>query len=171
MPAGRPTIYNETILQKTREYIDSCEDVMDEFHKTRGNKTDSYERVVKVKVPTIEGLAVYLKINKDTIQDWRSQDSKKEFSVLIEELLQKQADRLINNGLSGTYNPTIAKVLLTKHGYREGTELTGKDGNAIETTTVMTEEIINLAKALNDISKSNNRTNITSDGTSADPIH
>jgi hypothetical protein len=26
---------------------------------------------------------------------------------------------LINNGLSGDYNPTIAKVLLSKHGYRE----------------------------------------------------
>ncbi len=37
----------------------------------------------------------------------------------------------MNNGLSGDYNPTIAKVLLTKHGYREGIEATGKDGEKL----------------------------------------
>ena len=30
-------------------------------------------------------------------------------------------------GLQGSYNPTIAKVLLTKHGYREGTDITTND--------------------------------------------
>jgi hypothetical protein len=42
-------------------------------------------------------------------------------------LRAKQADRLLNNGLAGTYNSTIAKVLLTKHGYREGIDATTND--------------------------------------------
>ncbi len=126
MTAGRPTIYTEEILTKTREYILGCEDSIEEYHKTRGEKSDGYERIVKVKLPSIEGLAYHLGIHKDTIYEWRKEKVK--FSELIEELLAKQARELINKGLSGDYNPTIAKVLLTKHGYREGTELTGKDG-------------------------------------------
>ena len=135
MKPGRPTIYNEEILIKTKEYISQCEDNVEEYHKTRGNTSDSYERIIKVNLPTIEGLAVYLGINKDTIYTWRKE--KQEFSELIEELLAHQAKQLINKGLSGDYNPTIAKVLLTKHGYREGSELTGKDGEALPGTVLV----------------------------------
>lgn len=126
MAAGRPTIYGEEILIKTQEYIDSCEDEVMEFHKTRGEKSDGFERILKVKIPTIEGLALFLSINKDTVYDWRGKYE--EFSDLIDKLLRKQANALISKGLSGEYNPTIAKVLLTKHGYREGTEHSGVEG-------------------------------------------
>jgi hypothetical protein len=136
---GRPTKYNDSILKKTREYIDSCEDEEQEFHKTRGEKSDSYERFLKVKLPTIEGLALFLKIDKDTIKEWRK--IHQEFSTLIEELLDKQAKVLLEKGLSGEYNPTIAKVLLTKHGYREGVDAT-TDGKAIEAIPVTGMRII-----------------------------
>lgn len=126
MTAGRPTIYGEEILTKTQEYIDSCEDEVTEFHKTRGEKSDGFDRILKVKIPTIEGLALFLNINKDTVYDWRGKYE--EFSDLIDKLLRKQANALISKGLSGEYNPTIAKVLLTKHGYREGTEHSGVEG-------------------------------------------
>lgn len=121
---GRPTIYNDEMLVKTQEYIDMCIDEIDDYHKTRGKMSDSYDRIVKVNLPTIEGLAVYLGINKDTIYTWRKEY--KEFSELIDKLLDKQARELINKGLSGDYNPTIAKVLLTKHGYREGIDSDNK---------------------------------------------
>ncbi len=102
---ARPTIFSAEILIQTQSYIDSCVD-------------DLKEKVVKI--PTLEGLAVYLHINKDTVQEWRKVHD--EFSVLISELLHIQGDRLLNNGLAGTYNSTIAKVLLSKHGYREATD-------------------------------------------------
>lgn len=123
---ARPIEYNESILDKAREYISKCVDEVEEYHKTRGDKSDSYERLVRVKIPTIEGLAVYIGISRVTVYDWK--EKYKEFSYIIEELQAIQADRLLNNGLSGDYNPVIAKVLLTKHGYREGVEQTGKDG-------------------------------------------
>lgn len=122
---GRPTIYNEEILVKTQEYIDSCEDVQFDYHKTHGEKSDSYEYKVKVKLPTIEGLAFYLKVHRDTLYEWEKEH--KEFSDMMGDLRAKQADTLINKGLSGEYNPTIAKVLLTKHGYREGIDQTTND--------------------------------------------
>lgn len=121
MPAGRPTIYNEEILTKTKEYIDSCKDGIVDV------SIDPNKPIYKTKVniPTIEGLAYHLGINKDTIYTWRKE--KPEFSDLIEELLAKQAKELVNKGLSGDYNSTIAKVLLTKHGYREGIDATTDD--------------------------------------------
>ena len=110
---GRPTKYNEEILTRTKEYIDDCEDV--EADRESDIKAS-------VNLPTIEGLAYHIKVNKDTIYEWRKEHE--EFSELIEDLLAKQAKHLVNKGLAGTYNPTIAKVLLTKHGYREGLDNT-----------------------------------------------
>ena len=121
--AGRPTIYNEQILIDTREYIDSCEDV-----------------ATTVKLPTIEGLAYHLKINKDAIYTWRKENGKEEFSELIDELLAKQARELINKGLSGDYNSTIAKVLLAKHGYRDSQEVTGLDGKDLIPESISQED-------------------------------
>jgi len=131
MPVGRPIEYSEDIITKAREYLTGCIDKIEEYHKTRGEKSDTYDRLVRVKIPTIEGLAVYLGINRDTVYDWEKKYDA--FSDILENLRAEQADRLLNNGLSGDYNPTIAKVLLTKHGYREGIEQTGKDGKDLPT--------------------------------------
>jgi len=122
---ARPTDYTEDVPIKAQEYLDGCVDSIEEYHKTRGEKSDSYERIVRVKIPTIEGLASYMKISKDTVYAWEK--IHKEFSYVIDDLRSTQADRLINNGMSGDYNPTIAKVLLTKHGYREGIDQTTND--------------------------------------------
>lgn len=123
---GRPTILTDELKANARAYILQCEDEETEYHKTRGEKSDSFERVIRVKIPSIEGLALHLRVARSMIYEWEKIDE--EFSDIIDELRAKQAKMLIENGLGGTYNPTIAKVLLTKHGYREGQELTGKDG-------------------------------------------
>ena len=135
---GRPPEYKPQILIKAKEYINSCVDSIEEYHKTRGSSSDSFDRIVRVKLPTIEGLAVYLGIARNTVYDW--EDKYIEFSHIIEELRAIQADRLINNGMSGDYNPTIAKVLLTKHGYREGIENSGKDGKDLIPETITEED-------------------------------
>ena len=125
---ARPTDYNEEVLVRAREYISKCQDEIEEYHKTRGEKSDTFDRLVRVKLPTIEGLAVHLQISRDTVYAWK--EAHKEFSYIIEELQSIQADRLLNSGLSGDYNPTIAKVLLTKHGYVDKQDITS-DGKAI----------------------------------------
>jgi hypothetical protein len=116
MTIGRPTKYNEEILVKTQEYIDSCED-------TDADRDSDIK--ARVNLPTIEGLAYEIKVNKDTIYEWCKEHQ--EFSDIIDDLRAKQAKQLVNKGLAGTYNPTIAKVLLTKHGYREGLDNTTND--------------------------------------------
>ncbi|HEY4503194.1 MAG TPA: terminase small subunit [Candidatus Paceibacterota bacterium] len=117
MPAGRPTEYSENILSKSREYVDSCVDELEDRPKTVGTKSTSYERVIKVNLPTIEGLASHLGLARSTLYEWK--DKYTEFSDILEILLAHQATALINNGLSGDYNATIAKLLLMKHGYKE----------------------------------------------------
>ncbi len=123
---ARPTKYDEEILKKTVAYIASCVD---------NPKTD------EVNLPTIEGLAFELGLNKDTIYSWRKEHP--EFSDLIDDLLAKQARELVNKGLSGNYNPTIAKVLLTKHGYREGLDTTSNE----KTISAVTPETLATAEA------------------------
>lgn len=133
---ARPIEYRPEIVDKVKQYLKECVDEIEEYHKTRGEKSDTYERIVKVKIPTIEGLAVYLGVNRSTLYEWK--DTYKEFSDIIEELQAIQADRLLNNGLNGSYNSTIAKVLLTKHGYREGTDIT-TNGLTIKFDSVFNE--------------------------------
>lgn len=120
---SRPKEFDQTSIDKARKYLDMC---IDQYEK-RG----MFEKL-KVKVPTIEGLARYLKIHRDTVYQWEKENE--EFSDILEELRSEQADRLLNMGLSGDYNSTIAKVLLTKHGYSDKQEIDQK-------TTVKDERI------------------------------
>jgi hypothetical protein len=130
---GRPTDYRglETLL-KANKYIDSCQDEQYQLTKLDGNNSTSYENKLKVKLPTIEGLAVYLEVRRSTIYDWK--EKYEEFSDIIERLQSIQAEKLLNNGLSGDYNSTIAKVLLTKHGYIEKQETEHSGGIIVKQT-------------------------------------
>jgi hypothetical protein len=119
MAGGRPTDYSKSILKKTEDYIESCQDI--EVKKGLFTK-------LKVRLPTIEGLAVCLKVHRDTIYQWEKEYP--EFSDILEQLRAKQAERLLNMSLSGDYNSTIAKVLLTKHGYHDKQEI--EHGNSTE---------------------------------------
>lgn len=113
MPGGRPREYSQEYVERAKEYLSSRQDMVDENGKLR------------VSVPTKGGLAKYLGVSRETLYDWASKYE--EFSDVMEQVGAEQEDRLINNGLAGTYNPTIAKVLLTKHGYREGIDQTTND--------------------------------------------
>lgn len=108
MPAGRPTKYGQEILDKTRKYIDGGYGIF----------------------PSIAGLALALKVSRDTVREWAKEEGKEEFSAIIEELQALQEQKLLENGLTNEYNPTITKVVLTKHGYsdKQETALTGANG-------------------------------------------
>ncbi|HEY3385795.1 MAG TPA: terminase small subunit [Saprospiraceae bacterium] len=122
--AGRPTDYSDDIIVKANEYLNSCKDDLENVVSQESDKYTMYKQVLKVKLPSIEGLALYIGIHRSTVYDWQKKYI--EFSDIIERLLQQQAEALVNNGLSGNYNPTIAKVLLTKHGYTDKQEIDQK---------------------------------------------
>lgn len=122
----RPTHYNLNILQKAKDYLVSCVDEEFDWTKTDGTMSTSYEHRIKVRLPSIEGLAKYLGVARSTIYLWEKDYP--EFSDILENIKSEQAERLINNGLSGDYNPTISKLILTKHGYSDKQEISGADG-------------------------------------------
>jgi hypothetical protein len=104
MPGGRPTKYTEELIEKARGYIDYAKQ-QDE-------------------IPTIEGFAIYLDIRRETVYAWKDEEDKEEFSNITDTILKEQAKTLINKGLSGEYNASITKLLLTKHNYTDKQDIT-----------------------------------------------
>lgn len=116
---GRPTKYSQEILKKVEDFLLLHQDEEVEKEKKEGWVTYS----TKVKLPTIEGFARYIGVNKSTLYEWES--NYPEFSNALEEIRVEQKERLINMGLAGEYNSTIAKLILSSnHGMSDRTDMT-----------------------------------------------
>lgn len=129
-PGGRPTKYNDKMIQEVYAYLESvAEDEEYEFHKTRGLNTDTYEEKLNVKLPTIQGLSLWIGCNIDTLHEWGKVHP--EFSDALQDLKKVQHDKLIEGSMSGKYNSTIAKLMLSSnHGYVERKDVT-TDGDKL----------------------------------------
>lgn len=134
---GRPIEYKTEYISLVDDYISDCEDVFDK-------EKNEY----MVKLPTVEGFALFVGHNKTTIYEWCKEYP--DFSNAIDKIKENQLNKLINKGLSGKYNPTIAKLLLSgNHNIREKSDITtadekiqtgvvilpSKNENTLETTT------------------------------------
>jgi hypothetical protein len=100
---ARPTKYDPSFIEITREYIASC-----------GREA--------TELPTIEGLAGVLRVDADTIDNWAKENE--EFFGTIKELKSKQKNQLMNDGLYGgkEVNTAMAIFLLkVNHGLVETT--------------------------------------------------
>jgi hypothetical protein len=134
MAVGRPTKFTEGTLKDTEQYLSDCTDT----YESRVESTDgggvatklSYR--LQVKLPSIAGLAVNLKVARSTIYEWAKDHP--EFSDILERILAEQERRLIENGLSGIYNATIVKLALGKHGYSDKSDTDITSGGAPITT-------------------------------------
>ena len=129
----RPTTYSDDFVIKAKEYLDKSKDTQEiilsqqitteksinwaEFNETKTTKVWKQ----KVKLPSIEWLAKYLWVSRSNIYKWK--DEHTEFSDILDEILEEQAERLINMWLSWEYNSTIAKLILTKHWYVDKEEV------------------------------------------------
>lgn len=104
---ARPTEYKKEYCEKVDEYLVLCQDTFDT------NK-------LKVKLPTIEGFATFLDVSKKTLYNWG--DENPLFLHALQKINHEQKERLFNMGLSGDYNSTIAKLILSSnHGMSEKT--------------------------------------------------
>ena len=131
---ARPPLDYDKMLALAKGYLEECVDDLD-------------KKVVKI--PSVHGLAVKLKVSRETCYAWGNDPEKAEFSDILAEIKEKQGERLVNNGLAGTYNPTIAKLLLSsKHGYIEKTANAQIGGDGEE---VSDEKAKAIAKALDQI--------------------
>ena len=99
-PGGRPSLYTPEIVQAAWDYANGG-------WITAGDK-----------VPSIAGLACEIGISRETCRDWASIEGN-QFSGILMAIAQKQERELLNNGLDGTFNPPITKMMLSKHGYSD----------------------------------------------------
>ncbi len=129
---GRPPKLNQELLEKAKTYLGTCIDSVQFNDKGGINYTN-------VNLPTIVGFALYLGINKDTVNEWckeyvvknpevgfttdhHTSELHYEFSVLVKEIIQEQEKRALNMSLGGLYNPKISALILGRYGYTEKTE-------------------------------------------------
>lgn len=109
MDAGRPTKYNDEILEKANHYIAN--------HQKYGDP-----------VPTVEGLACELDVSRSTVYLWG--EAHAGFSDILKRLMTHQGRKLLAGGLTGEFNAPFAKMMATKHGYSDRIEqdISSSDG-------------------------------------------
>lgn len=117
-PVGRPTKLTDELMNKAKVYVQR-DYLIDEL------------------IPTMQGLALYLQVNQDTVHDWRNKNE--EFSEITRDLMALQAKNLFRGGLTGDFNASITKLLLTKHGFSDRVEqdLRSSDGTMQPTQIVL----------------------------------
>jgi len=121
MAGGRPYEYKEEYVEQVDKYLELMQDEEYAVTKFSGEKSESFEQKLRVKLPTIEGFARFIDVNKSSLYEWESKEP--EFSNALEKIRIEQQERLLNSGLSGAYNSTIAKLILSSnHGMREKSE-------------------------------------------------
>jgi len=105
MAGGRPTTYTKDVLASAHGYIDGFKASADEL------------------VPTVVGLCRHIERSKSTVYNWQKDPDKHEFLDILGKIEENQNIMLVNGGLGGTLNPTITKMMLTKHGYSDKQEI------------------------------------------------
>ena len=128
MPAGRPTKCTTALLKKARRYLRNLPD---------GEV-----------IHTLEGLSLYVGISRKVLHEWKNDPRKQEFRDICEELMSMQANELLNKGVSGEWNPTITKLILTKHDYSDKVENahTGANGGPIQFSDMSEEQLEHIIK-------------------------
>jgi hypothetical protein len=114
-PAHRPSEYKPEYCQKADEYLEMCQDEMVQVVKQANAEKgyEMFENKLKVSLPTHEGFAKFIGVCKKTLYNWA--DENDEFLHSLEKITIEQKERLLNSGLSGDYNPTIAKLILSSN--------------------------------------------------------
>ena len=110
MAGGRPTKATPQNVAKANDYV-----------ANPGKYGDN--------IPTVEGLSLILDISDDTIA------TRPEFSATLVKLRAEQKRKLMQNGLTGDYNPAFTKFLLSaNHGMVEksAVEQTGDSKLTVE---------------------------------------
>ena len=125
MPGGRPPKYGPKLLEKAQEYLDAW-------------KKDDEQAI-----PTIAGLALHIGVARETCHVWAKDPEKDQFSHIYRDLMAQQNFVLANKGITGEFNSTITKLMLTKHGLSDKQELSGPEGGPIEIDQRWEIEFIN----------------------------
>jgi len=121
MAGGRPSKHTPELLIKAHEYADGWE-------------------ALGKKLPSIVGLAVHCEISKQRVYEWLKDDDKEEFRDIVARVEAMQELTLVDNGLDKTFDSSITKLMLSKHGYSDKQEVDVTSGG--EKITGITRRVI-----------------------------
>lgn len=127
---GRPIKeYNPKYVKMVDEYLLTCTEGEKEFHKTRSDNSNTYERILHVNLPKIEGFSQYINTSKTILYEWEKKYP--EFMNALDKIREVQHNMLIDGGISNRFNPAITKLMLSNnHGYVDRKDVT-TDGKSI----------------------------------------
>lgn len=104
--------YDPSFIDKVDEFLDQCQDGTQEGSKK-----------IKVNLPSIEKFSKFIGTTSKTIRVWEKENP--DFKIATDKIHMEQKIRLIDGGLSNTYNPWIARLLLSaNHGMVERSDVT-----------------------------------------------
>lgn len=127
MPYKGTTKFDPAVHCRIEEYL--------ELHQDAYRKGEWSKEQIVVRLPTIEGYALFIGVHRSTLYDW--EDEHEDISDTLEILRHEQKTRVMNMGLSGEYNSTIAKLILSaNHDMRDKSDMTSK-GKPIENTITL----------------------------------
>lgn len=122
MQRGRPPKYDPKFIDSVDEYLATRQDEEYRLVKSEGGSSTSFENKIRVKLPTVEEFAMFIGVNKTTLYEWEK--NHESFSNALDKIRLEQKKRLMNSGLSGDYNPVIAKLVLSaNHGMADKKEI------------------------------------------------
>lgn len=139
----RNTKYKKEYVDAADTFLQECEDSYEEFHKTRGSSSDTFERNLTVNLPTLYKFANYLGVNNSTLYERESKHPI--FSNALDKIREAQKQRLLDKWLSWEYNSTIAKLILSANHWMSETEKREIKAN-INVSNLSDEELLDLIK-------------------------
>lgn len=108
------TTYSAAMLAKAKAYVAS--------YKSQRIEERSGGPLSEEAVPTIAGLALHLGKSRPTIYNWAKEKGRDAFKAVLEEIELMQEVHLVTGGLRGDFNPSVAKMMLGRHGYSDATK-------------------------------------------------
>ena len=126
---GRPTEYNESVQEKADYYVYNWAELGENL-------------------PSRVGLCCYIGIAKSTSYEWEK--SYPDFSDSLKAIDALQEQVLLNNGVSGKFNPTITKLVLNNHGYHEKKEVDHKSTDGTMSPQQHGDAVLDAIKAKHD---------------------
>lgn len=126
---GRPTLYDDSMPERAREYFKRAPFTMGKKVVTRKDgSVEETDIMIPVELPTLAGLAVELGVHRDTLNEWTRQHQV--FSDAIKVGKAHQERILIANGLTGMYEGAFA-IFTAKNlmGWRDKLAIGGDEDN------------------------------------------
>lgn len=137
---GAPTKYDISLIDKVDEYLTTTGDKYQTFD-TGAVKDGVPVKITKlvVDMPMIEGFSDYINVDVSTITRWEGEYP--DFYLAINRIRKAQKKVLANKGVSGEYNPIIARLILSaNHGMREKSDVTSDD-KPIQSNTIIVKRM------------------------------